>query len=84
MSTTIYTVFGGVQAVTWTDVKQMIVIFFGLGVCFMVILWSFPAGVTFGDGLNLAGSLGKLEMVDTRFDLKEKYTLWSGLIGGFF
>ncbi|HVF46351.1 MAG TPA: hypothetical protein VNA17_02170, partial [Pyrinomonadaceae bacterium] len=84
LSTTIYTVFGGVQAVTWTDVKQMIVIFFGLGVCFLVILWSFPAGVTLADGLHLAGSLGKLEMVDTRFDLTEKYTIWSGLIGGLF
>jgi Na+/proline symporter len=84
MSTTIYTVFGGVQAVTWTDVKQMIVIFVGLGVCFMVIVWSFPPGVTLSDGLHLAGSLGKLETVDTRFDLKEKYTLWSGLIGGLF
>lgn len=84
LSTTIYTVFGGVQAVTWTDVKQMIVIFFGLGVCFVVILWSFPAGVSFGDGLHLAGSLGKLNMVDTTFDLKEKYTIWSGLIGGLF
>ncbi len=84
LSTTIYTVFGGVQAVTWTDVKQMVVIFFGLGVCFTVILWSFPAGVTLGDGLHLAGSLGKLNMVDTTFDLKEKYTIWSGLIGGLF
>jgi len=84
MSTTIYTVFGGVQAVTWTDVKQMIVIFFGLGVCFLVILWSFPPGVSLGDGLHLAGSLGKLSMVDTTFDLKEKYTIWSGLIGGLF
>jgi len=84
LSTTVYTVFGGVQAVTWTDVKQMIVIFFGLGVCFLVILWSFPAGVTLGDGLHLAGSLGKLQMVDTRFDLTEKYTIWSGLIGGLF
>ena len=84
LSTTIYTVFGGVQAVTWTDVKQMFIIFFGLTVCFIVILWSFPAGVTFGDGLHLAGSLGKLNMVDTTFDLKEKYTIWSGLIGGLF
>lgn len=84
MSTTIYTVFGGVQAVTWTDVKQMFVIFFGLTICFLVILWSFPTGVTFGDGLHLAGSLGKLNMVDTTFDLKEKYTIWSGLIGGLF
>lgn len=84
MSTTIYTVFGGVQAVTWTDVKQMIVIFAGLGVCFVVILGSFPADVSFVDGLSLAGSLGKLNMVDTSFDLKEKYTIWSGLIGGLF
>ncbi|MGE3465492.1 MAG: sodium:solute symporter [Pyrinomonadaceae bacterium] len=84
LSTTIYTVFGGVQAVTWTDVKQMFIIFFGLGACFLVILWSFPAGVTLGDGLHLAGSLGKLNMVDTTFDLKEKYTIWSGLIGGLF
>jgi len=84
MSTTIYTVFGGVQAVTWTDVKQMIVIFFGLGVCFIVIISSFPAGVTLFDGLHLAGSLGKLNTVDTSFNLQEKYTLWSGLIGGLF
>ncbi|MCC7307910.1 MAG: sodium:solute symporter [Acidobacteria bacterium] len=84
LSTTIYTVFGGVQAVTWTDVKQMIVIFVGLGVCFVVILWSFPAGVTLYDGLHLAGSLGKLNTVDTSFSLTEKYTIWSGLIGGLF
>ncbi len=84
MSTTIYTVFGGVQAVTWTDVKQMVVIFVGLGVCFFVIIWSFPPGVTLFDGLHLAGSLGKLNTVDTTFDLREKYTIWSGLIGGLF
>jgi Na+/proline symporter len=84
LSTTIYTVFGGVQAVTWTDVKQMFVIFFGLAVCFAVILGSFPTGVTLSDGLHLAGSLGKLNMVDTSFDLNEKYTIWSGLIGGLF
>lgn len=84
LSTTIYTVFGGVQAVTWTDVKQMFIIFFGLGVCLIVILSSFPAGVSLSDGLHLAGSLGKLNTVDTSFNLQEKYTLWSGLIGGLF
>jgi len=84
LSTTIYTVFGGVQAVTWTDVKQMFIIFFGLGVCLLIILWSFPAGVSLTDGLHLAGSLGKLNTVDTSFNLQEKYTLWSGLIGGLF
>ncbi len=84
MSTTIYTVFGGVQAVTWTDVKQMFIIFFGLGVCLIVILMGFPANVSMLDGLHLAGSLGKLNTVDTSFNLQEKYTLWSGLIGGLF
>ncbi len=84
MSTTVYTVFGGVQAVTWTDVKQMLVIFFGLGVCLVVIMWSFPPGVTLTDGLHLAGTLGKLNTVDTTFNLQEKYTIWSGLIGGLF
>jgi Na+/proline symporter len=84
LSTTVYTMFGGVQAVTWTDVKQMFVIFFGLGVCFIVILSSFPAGVSLADGLHLAGTLGKLDTVDTSFNLQEKYTLWSGLVGGLF
>jgi SSS family transporter len=84
MSTTIYTMFGGVQAVTWTDVKQMVIIFFGLGVCMIVIVSSFPAGVSLFDGLHLAGSLGKLNTVDTSFNLQEKYTIWSGLIGGLF
>lgn len=84
LSTTIYTVFGGVQAVTWTDVKQMVIIFFGMAVVLIVILSSFPAGVSVSDGLYLAGSLGKLNTVDTSFNFQEKYTLWSGLIGGLF
>lgn len=84
LSTTLYTMFGGVRAVTWTDVKQMVIIFIGLGVAFYVIVSSFPPGVSMADGLHLAGSLGKLDMVDTSFDLTEKYTIWSGLIGGMF
>ncbi len=84
LTTTLYTMLGGVQAVTWTDVKQMVIIFFGLGVALFVIISGFPAGVSLMDGLELAGSLGKLETVDTRFDLSETYTIWSGLIGGLF
>lgn len=84
LTTTIYTMLGGVQAVTWTDVKQMFIIFFGLGVAVWVIISGFPSGVSVADGLHLAGSLGKLETIDTRFDITEKYTIWSGLIGGLF
>ncbi|HSI88048.1 MAG TPA: sodium:solute symporter [Pyrinomonadaceae bacterium] len=84
MSTTIYTMFGGVQAVTWTDVKQMFLIFFGLFVCIFVIISQFPPQVGITDGLHLAGTLGKLETVDWSFDLSEKYTFWSGTIAALF
>lgn len=84
ITTTIYTMIGGVQAVTWTDVKQMVVIFFGLSVIMIVIVSQFPTGVSVGDGLHLAGSLGKLETVDFSFDLTEKYTIWSGVFAALF
>ena len=84
LSTTVYTMIGGVQAVTWTDVKQMVVIFFGLFVCIFVIISQFPQQVSVSDGLFLAGSLGKLETVNWNFDLKEKYTIWSGTIAALF
>lgn len=84
LSTTIYTMVGGVQAVTWTDVKQMVIIFFGLSVVMFVIISQFPANVSVGDGLALAGSLGKLQTVDFSFDLTEKYTIWSGLFAALF
>lgn len=84
LTTIFYTMFGGIQAVTWTDVKQMILVFASLGVAFFVILSNFPEGVSFTDGLNLAGANGKLTTVNTEFDLTEKYTIWSGLIAALF
>lgn len=84
LSTTIYTMFGGVQAVTWTDVKQMIVIFVGMFVCLAIIIGQFPTGVTIGNALEVAGAAGRLKTIDTSFNLNETYTLWSGLIGGMF
>jgi len=84
LSTTVYTMLGGVQAVTWTDVKQMFVIVAGLALCVIVILSSLPGGVTLGDALHLAGAAGKLETLDFRFDFEERYTVWSGLIAALF
>lgn len=84
MSTTIYTMVGGVQAVTWTDVKQMTIIFLGLFVSIFVIVSQFPEHVGLTDGLYLAGAAGKLQTVDFNFNLKEKYTFWSGTIAGLF
>lgn len=84
LTTTLYTMFGGVQAVTWTDVKQMVIIFAGLFVILYVIVSQFPAGVSMGEAVQLAGSVGRMKIVDTSFNVNETYTLWSGLIGGMF
>ncbi len=84
LTTTLYTMFGGVQAVTWTDVKQMVVIFFGLFVILIVIVGQFPDSVSIGEAMTLASATGRLRTVDTNLNLNETYTLWSGLIGGMF
>ena len=84
LTTTLYTMIGGVQAVTWTDVKQMVIIFAGMSVVLFIIFSNLPDGVSITDGLHLAGATGKLTTIDTHFDLKEKYTIWSGMIGGLF
>lgn len=84
VTTTLYTMFGGVQAVTWTDVKQMVVIFLGLGVIFFVILGQLPETVSLGGAIELAGMTGRMRMVDPQLNLNETYTLWSGLLGGLF
>ena len=81
---TIYTVTGGIKAVTWTDVQQMIIIMCGLVVAFLIIIHMLPSSVSFTDALYLAGATGKLNAVDLKFDLDNRYNLWSGLIGGAF
>ncbi|MFN7930672.1 MAG: sodium:solute symporter [Blastocatellia bacterium] len=84
LTTVLYTMFGGVQAVTWTDVKQMVVIVVGMGVCLFVIISKFPAGVSMNHALQLAGAAGKLKTVDFSFSLTETYTFWSGVIAALF
>src|SRR5205085_3035872 len=69
LSTTLYTMFGGVQAVTWTDVKQMVVIFAGMFVCLFIIIGQFPAEISIGDALKVAGAAGRLKTVDTSFNV---------------
>jgi len=82
--TVIYTMVGGVQAVTWTDVKQMAVIVGGILAAVIVLIVGLPDGMSVGSALHLAGAVGKTQALDFRFDLTEKYTIWSGLIGGLF
>ena len=80
----VYTTFGGVQAVAWTDVKQMFVVVGGMLAAVVVLLHGILSHVSFGQALRLAGATGRLDGVDFRFDLHETYTFWSGAIGGLF
>ena len=80
----LYTVTGGIRTVTWTDVQQMIIILFGLVVALVMIFVLLPRQVSFLDAVHLAGSAGKLNAVTFHFDWKDRYNLWSGLIGGMF
>ena len=78
LSTTLYTMFGGVQAVTWTDVKQMVVIFVGIGRRPRSSSSQFPDSVSIGEALNWRAPRGGMKTVDYELDLNETYTLWSG------
>ena len=84
LPTTLYTMFGGVQAVTWTDVKQMVVIVAGLAAVMFALVLGLPDDVGLGEALHIAGATGRLTTIDFQFDLNETYTFWSGLIGGLF
>jgi Na+/proline symporter len=84
LTTTIYTMLGGVKAVTWTDVKQMAIIFSGLAIVLYQIVRRLPGTVTFVGALRIAGAAGRLTTFDTSFDPTNQYTLWSGLIAGLF
>ena len=80
----VYTVAGGIQAVTWTDVQQMLIIFSGLIVAMLMVIVLLPADVSLLDAVYLAGKAGKLNAVDLKFDWNSRYNVWSGLIGGTF
>src|SRR5438874_2868802 len=80
----VYTSIGGVQAVAWTDVKQMFVIVSGMCAAVLILILGIPRGVGLGQALHLAGATGRLQAIDFRFDVRETYTFWSGMIGGLF
>ena len=80
----IYTVSGGTKAVSVTQKQQMAIIFGGMFVAFLLILNYLPLDITFTKALEIAGASGKMEILDFSFDFNNKYTFWSGIIGGTF
>jgi SSS family transporter len=79
-----YTTIGGVQAVTWTDVKQMVIVVFGMAAAVAILLYGILQHVSIGQAIHLAGATGRLQAVDFTVNLNERYTFWSGMIGGLF
>ena len=84
LPTTLYTMVGGVQAVTWTDVKQMAVILTGVAAAVIVLVAGLPDTVSVSHALHVAGATGRLTSIDFTFNLNDTYTFWSGMIGGMF
>src|SRR5579884_1785226 len=80
----LYTVWGGIKAVQWTDVQQMGLIFAALILSLIMAVVLLPHGVSFRDAISLAGAMGRLNPVTLKFDWNDRYNLWSGLIGGSF
>jgi len=80
----IYTVSGGTKAVNYTQKYQMGVIFTGLIITFLIIIYSLPDNVTFEKAIELAGANDKMKILDFSFDLENRYTVWSGILGGTF
>ena len=80
----LYTASGGSRAVAWAQSYQMGIILTGMASVGVLVVYLLPADISFRDALSVAALSGKLNAVDFTFDLNNKYTVWSGLLGGFF
>ena len=80
----IYTVSGGTKAVSVTQKQQMAIIFIGMFAAFFIILSYLPEDISFSKAIDIAGVSGKMEVLDFSFDLNNRYTVWTGFLGGTF
>ena len=80
----IYTVSGGTRAVSLTQKLQMAIIMVGMFLAFYLLIEQLPAGVSFTNAISIAGKMGKTHAVNFDVNVSERYTFWSGIIGGVF
>ena len=80
----VYTASGGTDAVNKTHMLQMGIITIGMGAAFYMIFRLLPTDISFLDATHVAGKMGKLNVIDLAFDWKDRYNIWTGLIGGTF
>ena len=82
--TILYTMVGGITAVIWTDVIQMLMMFVGIGAAIAVFFGTLPAEVGVGDVVYIGGIQEMWSSIDLDFDPTNTYSIWTGMIGGFF
>ncbi len=86
----IYTITGGAKAVAYTQMQQLFIVFTGMFLAGYMVVKLMPEGIGFTEAIDVAARMGKMNTIVTHIDLtdstwwKDKYNLWSGLIGGFF
>ena len=85
----IYTMTGGAKAVAYTQQLQLIIIIAGMFLAGYMVVHLLPEGMGFTEALKTAGQKGKMNIItngmkNNHFDWKDKYNIWSGVIGGFF
>jgi SSS family transporter len=78
----LYTYFGGLKAVVWVDFAQFFIYLVGAAVAAAVLLSRLPGG--WAEMVEYGREMGKLRLFDWQWDVTEKYTFWSGVIGGAF
>ena len=79
-----YTIMGGITAVIWTDVVQMLMMFAGIAIALIVLFAALPAGVGLADVSYIGGISEMWQTIDLSWDPTNTYTIWSGVIGGMF
>lgn len=80
----IYLVSGGSKAVSLTQRYQMAVIMGGMILAGVLAFALLPDDLSFGDTVELAGEMGKFNLVNFEFNLEDRYNIWSGFIAGTF
>ncbi len=85
----IYTVSGGAKAVAYTQQLQFVIIYTAMFLAAYYVIDMLPKGISFADALHISGKSGKLNVISTgmengSFNWKDRYNIWSGIIGGFF
>ena len=80
----IYTVSGGTKAVTQTQKQQMAVMMGGMILAGILVLNMLPSNISFLDAVNVAGKMGKLNLVNFDFSLDDRYNFWTGTTAALF